>query len=393
MGRDIDHIVFVSSNYPSKSRQATGTFVQQLVQAIARIGIKCSVINPVSIFDRRFGKFDPWKSIDLSVKENPITIFRPRYMSFSSKKIFSFNTDHLTHISFTRAVSKVVPYLESPPDMIYGHFLYYGGAAAIHVASNLEIPSCVAVGESSSWSVDAIGFQKAIHDLNSVSGVISVSTPIKRYLNKALEIPYEKIRVFPNGINLSLFYPRDRLEMRKKFGFPPDKFIVAFTGDFDQRKGAQRVLSSVAEMDNIGLLFIGQGPHKLESPAILYKGVLKHTSIPEMLSAADIFVLPTLAEGSCNAILEALACGLPVVTSKGEFNDEIVDETVAIRVDPLNISEITNAIKKLQDNYRLREELSINALRKINQYDINVRAKKIVKWLEEIKDKHNCKDD
>jgi glycosyltransferase involved in cell wall biosynthesis len=381
------HIVFISSNYPSSSRPFNGTFVRQLVLAFARLGIKCTVISPVSIFHRRYGKFDPEKSLDFTINENPVTVLRPRYVSFSSRNIFSFNTAHLTQISFEKAVSKIMSYLDTTPTILYGHFLYQGGAAAVHMASKTGIPSIVAVGESSYWSIEPIGFQKAIQDFKNVNGIVAVSSVIRKSLIEKLKIPEEKIVVLPNGIDLSLFYYRSRKELRKKFGFPDDKFIIAFIGHFDERKGPHRILSAVSGMDNIGLIFIGNGPIPLKDKKILFKGVLEHNEVPEMLSAADIFVLPTLMEGSCNAILEALACGLPVVTSKGKFNDDIVDDTVAIRVDPLNINEIRDAIIRLIKDNNLRNEMSINALKKSKQFDINIRAKRMLEWIKMIQNK------
>lgn len=384
------HIVFISSNYPSKSRPFCGTFVRQLVLGMARLGVKCSVINPVSIFHRRYGKFDPEKSFDHSTKDNPVTVLRPRYISFSSKNFFSFNTAHLTQISFEKASFRTISCLDSPPTMLYGHFLYQGGAAAARIGSKLGIPSCVAVGESSYWSVEPMGFNRAIKDFSKVTGVIAVSSVIKRSLMNRLRIPEEKIIILPNGIDLSLFYPRNRRELRQKFGLPVDKFIITFTGHFDDRKGPHRLLSAVSGMDNVGLIFIGDGPILLRDKNILFKGILEHSKVPEMLSAADIFVLPTLSEGSCNGILEALACGLPVITSKGEFNDGIVDDNVALRIDPQNINEIRGAIIKICENDELRKAMSIKALEKVKQFDINVRAWNILEWMKAITENHSC---
>ena len=377
------NIVFVSSNYPSGPRPSSGTFVQQTVRAIARRGVKCSVISPVSVFHRRYGRFDPKISFDYSIRDNYIKVLRPRYISFSSKNILYWNTEHLTQMSFLWTVYRALSSLDTSPSVLYGHFLYPGGNTAVRIAHILRVPSIVAVGESGFWSVEHLGFQKAIRDFRNVSGVISVSTTLKRLLIDRLMISEEKIRVFPNGVDLSVFYPRNRDEMRKKFGFPTDKFIISFIGHFDERKGPHRLLSAVSGIDNIGLIFIGTGSVPLKGKNILFNGVLNHSQVPEMLSAADIFVLPTLSEGSCNSILEALACGLPVVTSKGEFNDEIVDDETSIRVDPLNIEEIRVAVAKLKNNIELRNKMSEKALSKSKQFDINLRAIKILEWIKE----------
>lgn len=384
----MEHLVFISSNYPSKSRPYYGTFVRQLVIGIARLGVKCSVISPVSIFQRRYGKFDPEKSLDFAIQENPITILRPRYISFSSKKIFFYNTEHLTQKSFLRSVHHSLRYLDDTPTILYGHFLYPGGAAAVHLAYKLGIPSIVAVGESSFWSVEPLGYRKAIHDFRHVSGVISVSKLIKESLVNKLMIPEDYIQVFPNGVDLSLFYPRDRYEMRKKFGFPSAKTIISFVGHFDERKGPHRLLSAVSGLDEICLVLIGDGAVPLEGKNIVFKGTLEHSKIPEMLSASDFFALPTTSEGSCNAILEAIACGLPVITSKGDFNDDIVDDDVAIRINPLDIDEIRAAIIKLYNDQNLRNKMSSCAMEKIKRFDIESRSRNILKWMKEIKHKH-----
>lgn len=352
------------------------------------MNVQCDVINPISIFDIRKGNLDPEISFDHTIKANPIKLMRPRYISFSKKKLFIYNTAHLTQSSFERTVCSALSHLGSPPGFLYGHFLYQSGAAAVRIGHKLGIPSIVAVGDSSFWGVEPIGYRTAINDFKEANGMLAVSGAVKRALIGELKIPEEKIQVFPNGVDLTLFYPRHRSEMRKKYNLPIHKFIVAFVGHFDERKGPHRLLTAVSGMENIGLIFIGSGSIPLKSKDILFKGIMEHEKIPEILSAADIFVLPTVAEGSCNAILEALACGLPVVTSREAFNDDIVDDNVSIRIDSLNIGEIRSAIVRLRNNYDLRKEMSLKALEKIEQYDINLRARKILSWMMTIRQNH-----
>ncbi len=383
----IKHVAFISSNYPSISYPNKYIFVQQLVRAIARIGIKCTIISPVSIFDRRYGKLSPKISLDSNVNENFVRILRPRFLSFSSKQFFNFNTFYLTQITFNKAVFRSLSYLDFPVDILYGHFLYPSGYSAVYFAKKLGLPSIVACGESVNtndkklWSVEPVGYQKAIHDFKQVSGVISVSSYLKEILQTKLKIPGGKIEIFPNGVDLTLFYPRNRYKMRKKFGFPIDKNIIIFVGHFENRKGPQRVLKAIKGLKNIGIVFIGSGSMPLESDNILFKGILKHSLIPEMLSTGDFFVLPTLAEGSCNAIIEALACGLPVITSNGKFNDDIINNEVAIKIDTLNVVQIRNAIIKLMNNRELRNKMSLKAVNWARNFDIDIRARNIVEWM------------
>ena len=383
----IKHIAFISSNYPSTLYPNNGTFVQQLIRAIARIGIKCTIISPVSIFNRRHGKLPPKISIDSTINENSIKVLRPRFLSFSSKPFFNLNTFYLTQIAFNKAVFRSLSYLDFPVDILYGHFIYPSGYSAVHFAKKLGITSIVSCGESvcfnnkKLWSVEPIGYQKAIHDFKQVSGIIAVSSLLKEILQYKLKIPEEKIKVFPNGVDLNLFYPLNKYKMRKKHGLPLDKTIIVFVGHFENRKGPQRVLEAVKGLKNIGIVFIGGGNMPLESENILFKGILKHSLIPEMLSAGDFFVLPTLEEGSCNAIIEAFACGLPVITSNGKFNDDIINDEVAMNIDPLNVVQIRNAIIKLMNDRELRNKMSLEAVKWARNFDIDIRVRNIVEWM------------
>ena len=101
------------------------------------------------------------------------------------------------------------------------------------------------------------------------------------------------------------------------------------------------------------------------------------------MSAADIFVLPTLNEGCCNAIVEAMACGLPIVSANRAFNFDILDESNSIMIDPTSIEEIANAIKTLHQNKELRNKLAIGSIEKSKQLTLDKRAENIIRFMEQ----------
>ena len=92
-------------------------------------------------------------------------------------------------------------------------------------------------------------------------------------------------------------------------------------------------------------IFIGSGEQTPEIDGILFCGKLPHDQIVHYLNAADVFVLPTLAEGCSNAIIEAMACGLPIISSDLPFNDDILDAENSIRVNSLDVESIAEAIR------------------------------------------------
>lgn len=388
--RKIDSILFISHLYPSMARPYSGAFVREYIKAFAQMGIKCTIVSPVSLFDTRYGALPLKISFDGTENGDYMKIIRQRSISFSNKQILSFNTFNLTKDFFLKTVFRSLPHIDIPVDAVYGHFLYPDGYAAVQVAEKLGIPSFIASGEAVSSSsiqllgIEPVGYQKTINYFKKVSGFISVSSLLKEILSSRLEIKEEKIKVLPNGVDLNIFYPRNKIEMRTKFKLPLEKTIIIFVGHFENRKGPQRVLEAVKGLGDVGVVLIGSGNMQLESDHILFKGIMEHSLIPEILSAGDMFVLPTLAEGSCNAIIEALACGLPVITSSDRFNDEIVNDSVAIRVDPCNITQLRNAIIKLKDNPDLKNNMSKDSMIWAQNFDIHLRVNKIIQWMEEI---------
>jgi glycosyltransferase involved in cell wall biosynthesis len=110
---------------------------------------------------------------------------------------------------------------------------------------------------------------------------------------------------------------------------------------------------------------------------VLFAGAVPHEQVPVWLSAADLFVLPTLDEGCSNALLEALACGLPVVTSDRPFNRAVVDESMALLVEPSDSAALGAAIAALVDQPALRASLGAAALSHAAGFSLERRAARI----------------
>ena len=217
-----------------------------------------------------------------------------------------------------------------------------------------------------------------------VKGVICVSGK-NRDESVALGLTtVDKCKVFPNAVNGELFHKRNREKCRNQLGISQDYFIVAFVGWFIERKGPLRVAAALNKVGDVKSFFIGKGDQDPQSEGILYKGALQHKDIPLYLGAADVFVLPTLHEGCCNAVVEAMACGLPVISSNLPFNWDVLDKSNSIMVDPSSIDDIANAIRELKNNIEKRKTLSDGALKKAEALTIDQRSKGIMSFIEKM---------
>jgi glycosyltransferase involved in cell wall biosynthesis len=193
-----------------------------------------------------------------------------------------------------------------------------------------------------------------------------------------------RIEIVSNAVDTELFRPHDRTAMRHKHGLPEDAVILSFAGHFIERKGVYRVVEAMNRVEGLYGIFLGEGVQRPEGPRVLHAGQAAHADVPEWLSASDFFVLPTLAEGSPNAIIEAMACGLPIVSSDIASVRETVDESSAILVDPMDVGAIAAVLEQLMRDVSLRRRLGEGALERGRRTNLAIRARRIRDWLESI---------
>ena len=377
----IKSLAVVAFRYPCNLHPTWHVFVRQIAHSFARQGVEVTVINPLSVHRALLGR-DPFISREDAGDGSIVTVFRPRFFSLSSRQIGCWNTFRLTvGVTYRAALRILRRHLDKLPDAIYGHFMYPAGAVAVRLGHKLGIPSFPAAGEISLDTVDQIGKISAGRELAGATDFIANSHHLSGLMQKKLGIAADRIGVFPNGINRSIFFPRDKIEMRRKYGLPDSELLTAFIGSFEERKGAGRVAEAIRTVNGVSGVFIGGGEDAPQGGKVLFSRRVPHEQVPEVLSACDLFVLPTTDEGCCNAIIEAMACGLPVVSSTGAFNDDILSPQVSIRTDPLDVAAIRQAISRLRDSADLRARMAAEALRWSENFDIDQRAGRILEFM------------
>ncbi|RKR07173.1 glycosyltransferase involved in cell wall biosynthesis [Maribacter vaceletii] len=369
-------ILVISNNYPTDKMPYHGTFVYQLIQQFCKIGHEVTVIRPTYLVPKKITKKNFVYGKELA------KVYRPKYLSTSAKSIFGFNTYRLGERFQANAIKRVVKKNKIEFDVVYAHF-FTNAFIAVKALKIYNKPIFTAIGEYYHIDVRRSYYSPEFYSktLSEISGFVAVSPQIQEKLI-SLGVPNNNIIVRPNGVDFSIFRKLDKNEMRKKYNLPLNKKLIVFVGRFVPDKGPLKLLQAIERIKDIGIIFIGSGSEELISNKIVFKDRVPANLVPELLSAADLFSLPTLHEGSCNAIVEAMACGLPIVSSDIPEIKVQCDPSFSRLVDPLDVDCIYEAINEIISSEEKINEMSLNALNYVKQFDITERAKSIVNFLE-----------
>ncbi|RRQ22833.1 glycosyltransferase [Thiohalobacter thiocyanaticus] len=226
--------------------------------------------------------------------------------------------------------------------LIDAHFGYPDGYAAVRLGRWLNRPVTLTLRGTEPRHSRTPGLRaRLLRALRGADHIISVSESL-RQVAIGLGIAPERITVVGNGVDAAKFQPVDRARARRDLGLPAQAQVLVTVGGLCERKGFHRVIEQLPQLcerfPDLHYLVVG-GPSaegdwtdRLKSQAaelglearVHFLGSLPPERLKGVLSAADVFVLATRNEGWANVILEAMACGLPVVATDVGGNAEVV---------------------------------------------------------------------
>jgi len=246
--------------------------------------------------------------------------------------------------------------------------------------------------------------RKIIYSIKKMDKLIAISKTIEdEYLNISPELK-ESIRRIPNSVSVSRFHlDNEKESLRKKMGISIGKQIILTIGRFHPKKGYQiipEIIKSLLEHRNdFCWILVGRGCSELvlkkpfkevQGHLIVKEGVfdLKHKeedflsrvkNLPsrqliEYYHASDVFVFPSLFESFGIVLIEAMASGLPVVTTNAPGCRDIVQEGITgLKVPTHNAQKMADAINRILNSHDLREKITQNALNSVQEkYDLDI---------------------
>jgi len=204
--------------------------------------------------------------------------------------------------------------------------------------------------------------------------VLSVSEAHRKKVTNIIGFPHEQIKAIVNGVDTERFFPNPEIkeEIRKKLGLKKGSFCIGTVGSLRPVKNQSLLVHAckpiLPRFDQIEVLIVGEGPLKSQliqevktlglSEKIHFAG--GRPNIPEILNALDIFVLPSRSEGMPNAVLEAMACGVPAIaTSVGGTAEIIEDGKNGILIASEDELHLTRALTELIQNHEKRHTIGI----------------------------------
>jgi glycosyltransferase involved in cell wall biosynthesis len=257
------------------------------------------------------------------------------------------------------ATRALLPHVRAfAPDLIFSCFLYPDGYAALKIARSLQIPVVVqSIGSDLNRVGDPISAWLSRKVLRQADSIVTVSADLCAKAI-ALGAPQRSTRAVANGCDLSVFHPMDRSAARRKLGISPEAEAIVYIGRMDVKKGLRELVESTTflrpKRPNLQVYMIGAGPDRsiIESAiqarnAAGFIHMLPACAFDDVsvwMAASDLVTLPSYMEGCPNVVLEALACGRPVVATKVGGIPEILSATCGELVTPQDSEVLAQAL-------------------------------------------------
>jgi glycosyltransferase involved in cell wall biosynthesis len=330
-----------SSLFPGPAQPQAGIFIRERMFRVGK-ELPLTVISPQPWFPMQglIRRFRPHFRPELprTERQQGVEVLRPRYLSFPG--VLKSLDGVLMAIGARGTVLRLRR--QGRADVIDAHFGYPDGYAASLVARWAGLPYTVTMrGTEQRHSRDPALRKRLVAGLRGASRVFAVSASLQRVAVQ-LGIDEGSVMVVGNGVDSSRFQPLPRDEARRALGLDAGARVLVTVGGLVERKGFHRVIACLPDLlaryPGLCYLCVGapgpEGDYSATLHAqvaglglqqrVRFLGGMPPEQVRRVLSAADVMVLATRNEGWANVLLEALACGVPVVATDVGGNAEVI---------------------------------------------------------------------
>lgn len=237
--------------------------------------------------------------------------------------------------------------------------------------------------------------------IRRADAIIAVSEFVRQKIEEYYSFSRGKVYVVPNGVDRERFRVLNQekekqqlCNVKRKYGIGEQKYFL-YLGTIEPRKNLVRLLQAYRVFldeyseQQVPVLALAGGKGWLDekiyqevqrkclADKVVFTGYVEDNDVPILLGGAEIFCFPSLYEGFGLPVLEAMACGVPVLTSNTTSLQEIA-EGAAVTVNPFDVSEMAEAMRSLFNDIELRKQCIVEGLRRAEEFSWEKSAKKLV---------------
>jgi teichuronic acid biosynthesis glycosyltransferase TuaC len=395
------NILAISHLFPRVGEERNGIFVARQLSAMYKLGAEIRVLVPLVWCPRILRYFNRWKNYDHKreickfegIEAVSFPYIRPPgnwYNRWSGLVVF-------------RAIRKKALKLHQKKnfDIIYATDFFPDGDAAVRLAKYMKLPAaCLSIGADINITAHST---KAIHrHFVKTARVLNGTLACGQSVANGIDAVTNRHSLCVYGVvDLEEFSPAsDKVSLRKELGLPLNKMVALYAGYIQERKGIYEMLEAFCRIHkvepNVMLCVCGGGEEEMRFTQMVRERNLEHIirilgevatdQMNKWMKASDLLVLATHTEGMPNVVMEAMACGLPVVTTAvGGLPEAIGNCEGAILVPPWDVDKFKDAVLKVLRNEQLRERMGL-AARKLaeEKFGVQRNARRILDFLSEI---------
>ena len=266
-------------------------------------------------------------------------------------------------------------------DIIHGHYLFPAGAAAVEVGNAHNIKTYVTAHGSDMFELyksQPLMRSTIRNVLKGADGVFAVSNALRHEIIATGVVGIAgKTKISWNSVDIDKFSSRENDSFKREYRLT-DKPIVLFVGNLIKRKNVESLLEAkkIANSDYY-LVVVGDGPlfkklkKKVEEENIrdvIFTG--SRNDVENIIPSCDVLVLPSFSESFGLVLIEALACGKPVIGSNVGGITEIINDDVGLLVNPTKVSSIARAIDRMINDDNMRTVMSMNARNRAKDFSV-----------------------
>jgi teichuronic acid biosynthesis glycosyltransferase TuaC len=382
----VKHVLALSTLYPNPVNPRFGTFVARSLEALAKRGDwRVTLVNSIGLPPLALGRYRPLADLPAVAEEGGITIHRPHFTLIP--RIGARRNAG----AIARAVLPLVEriHAETPIDVLDAQFFFPDGPAAAEIARITGLPLSIKARGSdiSYWGEHDFARKQMLEAARIATGMLAVSRDLAGQM-AAMGMDADKITLHYTGLDRDRFRPFGHTQLRSQlsrelgFDMPDNAPLLACVGALIERKGQGIAIEALRDIPGARLVLVGKGEDETRLRALAasegvaervhFAGSIDHNLMPLILSAADVMVLPTVAEGLANAWVEALACGTPVVTCDVGGARELITCDTAGRLVERNAAAVAAGINAVLNNPPERE--AVAALTEHFSWDANAES-------------------